>query len=92
MNFLTFLKYFLEHYRDRAGSVVALASNLTALMSVLLQPFLPDSTATLRKQMNLPEVVDHVLPSFVVVLLPEGHKIENVTIFLSRFWFDSNFH
>lgn len=45
------LKYFLM-FQDRAASVVSLCVNLSCLLAVLAEPFMPAFSASLLKQLN----------------------------------------
>ncbi|XP_052815564.1 methionine--tRNA ligase, cytoplasmic-like isoform X2 [Mya arenaria] len=60
--------------RKRAGSVVSLAANLACLLSVLLQPYMPEVSATIQRQLNVPDTCNVVYQDLVCHLSP-GHKI-----------------
>ncbi|KAL4234118.1 hypothetical protein ACF0H5_005771 [Mactra antiquata] len=58
----------------RAGTVVSLAANLACLLSVLLQPYMPQVSATIQGQLNAPPTCNVIYQDFVCHLVP-GHKI-----------------
>jgi len=66
-------------YRQRAGTVVSLAANLACLLSVLLLPFMPATSATLQAQLAAPASCNVVHPAFICLLRP-GHKIGQVLV------------
>lgn len=60
--------------RRRAGTVIGVSANISAMLSVLIQPFLPDSSSELQRQLNSkPEI--NILTENFHCLLPSGHKI-----------------
>ena len=40
------------HFQDRAAAVVSLCVNLSCLLAVLAEPFMPSLSATLLEQLN----------------------------------------
>lgn len=60
--------------KSRAGSVVSLAANIACLLSVLLQPYMPEVSATIQQQLNAPESCNVIYEDFVCHL-PTGHNI-----------------
>ncbi|XP_046846002.1 methionine--tRNA ligase, cytoplasmic-like isoform X2 [Xenia sp. Carnegie-2017] len=46
--------------RTRAGSVIALACNLTGLLSILIHPFMPNVSAEIRKQLQPKPLFDKI--------------------------------
>jgi len=60
--------------KARAGTVVGLSVNIAALLSVLIQPFMPQLSAELQSQLAAPETVNFI-PTEMYMLLPSGHKI-----------------
>ncbi|XP_029646990.1 methionine--tRNA ligase, cytoplasmic [Octopus sinensis] len=60
--------------KQRAGTIVSLSSNIAALLSVLLQPFMPQTSATIQLQMQFPPEKNVILNNFSCYLLT-GHKI-----------------
>uniref|UniRef100_A0A0B7B301 WHEP-TRS domain-containing protein n=1 Tax=Arion vulgaris TaxID=1028688 RepID=A0A0B7B301_9EUPU len=75
--------------RKRAGAVVSLCANVSCLLSVLLQPYMPSTSAVIQQQLQAAPSVN-VLTSDFLALLQTGHqigtpsplfqKIENSTI------------
>lgn len=63
-----------EADKKRAGSVVSLAANISCLLSVLLQPYMPATSDTIQQQLHSPEVSKVIHHEFVCHL-PAGHKI-----------------
>lgn len=61
----------------RGGSVIGLAVNLSALLAVLLRPYMPATSADLQAQLNLGEEA-FVIADHAVQLLAPGHKIGQV--------------
>ena len=60
--------------RRRAGTVIALSANITCLLSVMLQPFMPQTSDAIQRQLNAPASVN-VLTDTFVCMLPAGHRI-----------------
>ncbi|CAH1772664.1 unnamed protein product [Owenia fusiformis] len=58
----------------RAGTVIGIAVNITNLISVLLQPYMPEVSKTIQQQLSAPDIVNVVVDKFVCFLKP-GHKI-----------------
>ena len=63
-----------EADKVRAGSVVGLCVNLSCLLSVLIQPYLPNLSKNLQTQLAAPDSVN-VIPEHFYCMLPVGHKI-----------------
>lgn len=64
-------------HRARAGTVIGLCANLTCVLAILLQPYMPETSRILKLQLNAPDSVFAIqsqLP-FIKKLLPAGHKI-----------------
>ena len=59
--------------KARAASVVSLSCNIVALLSLLLEPFMPALAKALRKQLNFTKVLK--LGKSFSCLLEPGHKI-----------------
>ncbi|KAM4882295.1 methionine--tRNA ligase, cytoplasmic isoform 2-T2 [Thomomys bottae] len=68
-----------EADRQRAGTVTGLAVNLAALLSVMIQPYMPTVSATIQAQLQLPLQVCSVLPTKFLCTLPAGHQIGTVS-------------
>lgn len=62
--------------RIRAGTVLGLAANISALLSLLLSPYIPATCETLRQQLNFSTTI--FTGNFFRQLLPTGHKINKV--------------
>ncbi|XP_013384289.1 methionine--tRNA ligase, cytoplasmic [Lingula anatina] len=60
--------------KSRAGTVVSLSANIACLLSVLLQPYMPQVSATIQMQVNAPKECNVITEKFVCLLKP-GHKI-----------------
>ncbi|VDI11987.1 Hypothetical predicted protein [Mytilus galloprovincialis] len=60
--------------KSRSGTVVSLAVNIANLLSVLLQPYMPETSQTIQTQLNTPPDSNVVYRKFVCHL-PPGHKI-----------------
>jgi len=60
--------------RERAGSVLSLAANLVALLSVLVSPYMPELSETIEGQLNWKQS-KHSLTNRFVCYLTEGHQI-----------------
>ena len=58
----------------RAGSVVGLCVNISCLLSVLIQPYLPNLSKNLQTQLAAPAAVN-VVPEHFYLMLPSGHSI-----------------
>ncbi|KAG3291537.1 methionine--tRNA ligase, cytoplasmic [Ictidomys tridecemlineatus] len=68
-----------EADRQRAGTVTGLAVNIAALLSTMLQPFMPTVSTTIQAQLQLPLPACSVLPMNFLCTLPAGHQIGTVT-------------
>ncbi|KAF2893703.1 hypothetical protein ILUMI_12476 [Ignelater luminosus] len=66
-----------EEEKERAGTVIGLSCNITCLLSTLLFPYMPDTSRTLRKQLNAPDNVVVLRPENpeIIPVLPPGHKL-----------------
>ncbi|XP_077996837.1 methionine--tRNA ligase, cytoplasmic-like isoform X2 [Glandiceps talaboti] len=60
--------------RARAGSVTGLSVNLSCLISVLLQPYMPSTSAIIQNQLQAPDECNVIIEN-IVCFLPPGHKI-----------------
>ncbi|ELU11987.1 hypothetical protein CAPTEDRAFT_6394 [Capitella teleta] len=61
--------------RARAGSVIGLAANVACLLSVLLLPFMPNTSRIIQDQLKAPDACNVLLSDDVSCFLPEGHQI-----------------
>ncbi|XP_050499287.1 methionine--tRNA ligase, cytoplasmic [Diabrotica virgifera virgifera] len=59
----------------RAGTVIGMCCNLSCLIATLLQPYMPETSENLKKQLNTSNIV--LIPSDpeIVNMLPAGHKL-----------------
>ncbi len=60
---------------ERASSVIGLAINMVALLSQLMEPFLPQTAEILWKQLAVTRESFPILGKKFVCLLPPGHRI-----------------
>ncbi|KAM5334315.1 methionine--tRNA ligase, cytoplasmic isoform 1-T1 [Glossophaga mutica] len=68
-----------EADRQRAGTVTGLAVNIAALLSIMLQPYMPTVSSTIAVQLQLPPPACSVLPTDFLCTLPAGHQIGTVS-------------
>ncbi len=61
-------------FRSRAGTVVGIASNIACLLSVMVQPYMPEVSETIQAQLKAPTQCNVVTDTFVCQL-PTGHII-----------------
>jgi len=59
--------------------VTGLAVNIAALLSVMLQPYMPTVSATIQAQLQLPPLACSVLLTNFLCTLPAGHQIGTVS-------------
>ncbi len=57
--------------------MVGVAANIACLLSVLVQPYMPEVSKTIQGQLNAPQECNVIAESFVS-FLPTGHKIGQV--------------
>ncbi|XP_060534947.1 methionine--tRNA ligase, cytoplasmic [Cylas formicarius] len=63
--------------KSRAGTVVGVCCNLACLIATLIEPYMPDTSANLKRQLNCKSfVIDPSNPE-IVNLLPAGHQLDN---------------
>lgn len=60
--------------KARAGTVVGVSVNLAALLSVLIQPYMPQLSHTLQVQLAAPPTINFI-PAAFSIILPPGHRI-----------------
>ena len=65
-------------FRLRAGTVIGLADNVSCLLSVLLEPYMPETSSIIQAQLNTPKTVN-VTTDTLVCWLKEGHQIGTVS-------------
>ncbi|XP_012632540.2 methionine--tRNA ligase, cytoplasmic isoform X1 [Microcebus murinus] len=68
-----------EADRQRAGTVTGLAVNIAALLSVMLQPYMPTVSTTIQDQLQLPRPACSILLTNFLCTLPAGHQIGTVS-------------
>ncbi|ELV09236.1 Methionyl-tRNA synthetase, cytoplasmic [Tupaia chinensis] len=68
-----------EADRQRAGTVTGVAVNIAALLSVMLQPYMPTVSATIQTQLQLPPPACNILVTDFLCTLPAGHQIGTVS-------------
>lgn len=70
--------------KSRAGSIISLCTNVSALLSIIFDPFIPETCRKIREQLNFNNVkfVGHELIQF----LPQGHKINKVSHIYISSW------
>ncbi|XP_076967291.1 methionine--tRNA ligase, cytoplasmic isoform X1 [Tamandua tetradactyla] len=68
-----------EADRQRAGTVTGVAVNIAALLSVMLQPYMPTVSATIQAQLQLPPLACSILLTDFLCTLPAGHHIGTVS-------------
>lgn len=68
-----------EEDRQRAGTVTGVAVNIAALLSVMLQPYMPTVSSTIQTQLQLPLPACHILLTNFICTLPAGHRIGTVS-------------
>lgn len=61
---------------------MGVASNLAVLLSVLLEPIMPETSRTIREQCQLNS--SFLIPTNACCFMPEGHKIGKVGNFLEK--------
>lgn len=58
--------------------MVSFSVNISALISIVLEPYMPEVSETLRRQLNVADKPRWSLPENFVCLLKPGHKIGQV--------------
>ena len=64
-----------DNDRQRAATVTSVASNLACTLSVLLHPFMPNTSSVIQQQLNISDVNFLKENLCFVELLPKGHVI-----------------
>uniref|UniRef100_A0A915Q0I5 Methionine--tRNA ligase, cytoplasmic n=1 Tax=Setaria digitata TaxID=48799 RepID=A0A915Q0I5_9BILA len=62
-----------ESNRRRAGTVIGIGANLAYLISIMLHPYMPSTSAKIREHCGLPTLA--MLPNTPVAFLKPGHRI-----------------
>ena len=68
---------YLVSFRARAGTVTGMAANIACLLSVMVQPYMPEISATIQSQLSAPPECNVLSDSFLCYL-PAGHQIGQV--------------
>ena len=63
-----------EEGRARAGTIIHLSVNLVCLVMLLLEPYMPQTCATLRQQLNIPDN-STLIPEHFAPFISAGHEI-----------------
>ncbi|CAK5081123.1 unnamed protein product [Meloidogyne enterolobii] len=58
--------------KQRAQTIIGVSANLSLFLSIMLQPFMPKTSASIREQCNIP--LPMVLPEHFTLLLKTGHQ------------------
>ncbi|XP_076805804.1 methionine--tRNA ligase, cytoplasmic-like [Clavelina lepadiformis] len=65
-----------ESDKVRADTVTGVAANLSCLLSVLIQPYMPHTSSKIQQQLNAPDFVNILADDAAFVCtLPGGHRI-----------------
>lgn len=64
-------------YRSEAGTVVGVSANLACLLSIMVQPYMPEVSQTIQTQINVNNTIN-VITEEVTCLLQPGHTIAKV--------------
>ncbi|KAF7280841.1 hypothetical protein GWI33_005442 [Rhynchophorus ferrugineus] len=64
-----------EKDKLRAGTVIGVSCNIACLLATLLQPYMPDTSSNLKKQLNCEDFVLNAENPVIVNLLPAGHQL-----------------
>ena len=63
-----------EEGMSRAGTIMHISVNLTCLVMLLLEPYMPQTCAAMRQQLNLPDN-STLIPEHFAPFISAGHKI-----------------
>lgn len=61
--------------QEHGATVIAIAANIVALVSVILEPYMPDTSRRIKELLNNPDEL-HCLPRVFTQFLPTGHVIQ----------------
>ena len=61
--------------KERGATVTAIAANIVALVSILLEPYMPQTAARIKDLLGNPTQLNHLPPAFTQ-FLPSGHTIK----------------
>lgn len=71
------------NYRQRAGTVTGVSVNIACLLSVMLYPYMPTTSQTIRDQLNCPQSVIGTMlrgNGNFVCALGAGHRVGAVSM------------
>lgn len=71
---MTLVKFLLISLR--AQTIIGVSANISLFISIMLQPFMPTTSAQIRYQCNIPSPM--VLPEHFALFLKTGHKHNKV--------------
>ena len=74
-----FVALFFNIIRARAATVIGLAANISAMLAILLQPYMPETCEQLQSQMNIKCNQLSSNRKFVCIM-KAGHQIGKVCI------------
>jgi methionyl-tRNA synthetase len=74
----------LPNFSKRAGTIIGVAANFVANLSVLLHPYMPETSAEIQRQCGLQDENVNVFAESIGCLLPAGHLIGEVHRTLSQ--------
>ena len=63
-------------FRKRAGTIIAVASNVAYLLAVLMHPYMPEVSGRIFEQCALKDLP--MLPESAIAFLCPGHRIGQV--------------
>lgn len=69
--------------KKRCETIIGLCLNLSCLLAQLLDPFMPETSNIIRKQLNCSPEVNFIDDKFRLTL-PPGHKIGKVRSFINK--------
>ena len=52
------------HYRSRAGTIVGLCTNVVCLLSVMLQPYMPDVSQQIQEQLQVSDIINKIFVKY----------------------------
>jgi len=61
--------------KARAGTVVGISINMSCLLSILIEPYMPGLSRELQRQLDAPVGKLTAIPDKFCILLPAGHRI-----------------
>ena len=52
------------YYRSRAGTIVGLCTNVVCLLSVMLQPYMPDVSQQIQEQIQVSDITNKIFAKY----------------------------